>query len=274
MLRELGYIENKNIAFEYRYTDGKVERLAALADELVRLKVDLLLTSSTPEVLAVKNATTTIPIVFYMGVDPVAAGLVHSLRQPGGNVTGITLISPLLATKRLELLKEILPKVSRVGMLWDQESGSAQEWQQSQATARELGVQLISMEIATADQIEGAFRHAMKSGVGALSVTRSSLINRNQKRITELAAKHHLPAIYARADFTDSGGLIAYGATQPEAYKRVAVIVDKILKGAKPADLPVEQPTKFELVINLKTAKQIGLTIPPNVLARADRVIR
>jgi putative ABC transport system substrate-binding protein len=274
MLRELGYVEGKNIAFEYRYTEGKLDRLSAFADELVGLKVDLLLTSSTAEALASQNATRTIPIVFYSGSDPVAGGLVESLARPGGNITGFTFISPVLAGKRLELLKETVPNLSRAAMLWEsQDPGSAKEWKESQLPARELGLQLHSMEVST-DKLDSAFKEAIKARSTALAVTRSSLINRNQKQITELAAKNRLPAIYARGDFVEGGGLMSYGADQVEAYRRVASIVDKILKGRKPADLPVEQPMKFELIINLKSANQIGLTIPPNVLARADRVIK
>ena len=275
VLRDLGYVEGKNIAFEYRYTEGKLDRLPAFADELVRLKVDVFLTSSTAETLAVKNATSTIPIVFYSGGDPVAGGLVDSLARPGGNITGFTFISPVLAGKRLELLKETVPKLSRVAVLWEpQDPGSAQEWKESQLPARELGLQLHSMEVSSADKVESAFNEATKARSAALAVTRSSVINRNQKRIADLAAKNRLPAIYPRGDFVDSGGLMSYGADQIEPYRRIASMVDKILKGTKPADIPVEQPTKFEFIINLKAAKQIGLTIPPNVLVRADKVIR
>ena len=275
VLRDLGYVEGKNIAFEYRYTEGKLDRLPAFVDELIRLKVDVFLTSSTAEALAAKNATSTIPIVFYSGGDPVAGGLVDSLARPGGNITGFTFISPVLAGKRLELLKETIPKLSRVALLWEpQDPGSAQEWKESQLPARELGLQLHSMEVSSADKVESAFNEATKARSAALAVTRSSVINRNQKRIADLAAKNRLPAIYPRGDFVDSGGLMSYGADQIEPYRRIASMVDKILKGTKPADIPVEQPTKFEFIVNLKTAKQIGLTIPPNVLVRADRVIK
>ena len=275
VLRDLGYVEGKNIAFEYRYTEGKLDRLAAFADELIRLKVDVFLTSSTPETLAAKNVSSTIPIVFYSGGDPVAGGLVDSLARPGGNITGFTFISPVLAGKRLELLKETMPKLTRVAVLWEpQDPGSAQEWKESQLPARELGLQLHSMEVTSADKVESAFNEAAKARSAAFAVTRSSVINRNQKRIADLAARNRLPAIYPRGDFIESGGLMSYGADQIEPYRRIASMVDKILKGTKPADIPVEQPRKFELIINLKAAKQIGLTIPPNVLARADRVIR
>jgi ABC-type uncharacterized transport system substrate-binding protein len=275
MLRELGYVEGKNIVIEYRSADNKLDRLPALADELVRLKVDVLLTPSPPAALAAKNATRTIPIVFNSISDPVALGLVDSLARPGGNITGVTNIASELTGKRLEILKETIPKLSRVAVLWNpQGPSSAHPWKESQLAAKELGLQLHSMEVSSADKFEGAFKEATKAGSAALAGTLSPLANANQKRIADLAAKHRLPAIYPRGDYVTSGGLMSYGADQAEAYKRVAVFVDKILKGAKPADIPVEQPTKFEFVINLKTAKQIGITIPPNVLVRADKVIR
>jgi putative ABC transport system substrate-binding protein len=274
-LRVLGYFEGKNIAFEGRYADNKLDRLPALADELVRLKVDVLITTSTPGALAAKNATRTIPIVFYNVVDPVGDGLVDSLARPGGNITGITDIAAVLTGKRLELLKETVPKLSRVAMLWDpQNPGAAQQWKESQLPARELGLQLHSMEVSSADKYENAFRDAIKARSAGLVVTGGGLALSNRKLIADLAAKTRLPAIYIREDFVASGGLMSYGADDAERYRRVAVLVDKILKGAKPADLPVEQPSKFDFVINLKAAKQIGLTIPPNVLARADKVIR
>jgi len=273
-LRALGYVEGKNIAFESRYADNKLDRLPALADELVRLGVDVLVTPGTSAALAAKNATRTIPIVFTDVNDPDAAGLIDSLARPGGNITGFTQIAAVLAGKRLELLKETIPKLSRVAVLWDPHSpGSAQQWKESQLPARELGLQLHSIEVSGADKYESAFKKAIKAGSAALVVTNHPLANSNQKRIAELAAKNRLPAIYSRGDFVESGGLMSYGADQAEPYRRAAAMVDKILKGTKPADIPVEQPMKFEFIINLKTAKQIGLTIPPNVLARADKVI-
>jgi ABC-type uncharacterized transport system substrate-binding protein len=275
MLGDLGYVEGKNIAFEYRYTEGKFDRIPTLADDLVRLKVDVLVASSTTEALAFKNATRTIPIVFYLSGDPVADGLVDSVARPGGNITGFTTISAVLAGKRLELLKETFPKLSRIAVLWDpQGESSTQQWKESQLPARELGLQLHSMEVSSADKLEKAFQEATKAAIGALAVTETSLTNSYQKRIADLATKNRLPAIYPREDFVNSGGMMSYGPDRAEPYKRVAVYIDKILKGAKPADLPVEQPTKFELVINLKTAKLLSLTIPPNVLARKDRVIK
>ncbi|TMA78375.1 MAG: ABC transporter substrate-binding protein [Deltaproteobacteria bacterium] len=274
-LRALGYVEGKNIAIEYRSAENKPDRLPALADELVRLKVDVLFAPSTNEALVAKNATKTIPIVFVGSGDPVAAGLVDSLARPGGNITGFTRMGTVLVGKRLELLKETIPKLSRVALMWNpQDPGSRQEWKESQLPARELGLQLHSMEVSSADKIDSAFNETAKAGSGALAAASSPLFTTNQKRIADLAKKYQLPAIHSRGDQVDSGGLMSYGADQAESYKRAASMVDKILKGTKPADLPVEQPTKFELVINLKTAKQIGLTIPPNVLARADKVIR
>jgi ABC-type uncharacterized transport system substrate-binding protein len=275
MLRELGYVDGKNIAYEYRYADNKLDRFPALADELVRLKVDVLLTPGTPGALALKNATRTIPIIFTDVTDPVAAGLVDSLARPGGNITGFSSIEAVLAGKRLELVKETVPKISRVAVFWNpHDPSSAQQWKESQLAARELGLQLHSMEVSSANQFESAFKEATQVRSSALFVVSSALAFSNQKRIADLAIKNRLPAIYTRGDFIDSGGLMSYGPDQAERYRRVAVYVDRILKGTKPADLPVEQPTKFELVINLKTAKQIGLTIPPNVLARANKVIK
>jgi len=274
-LRELGYVDGKNIIFETRFAEGKLDRLPAAAGELARLKVDVIIATSTPEILAAKNASRTIPIVFIYPGDPVAGGLVESLARPGGNMTGFSTIGFVLAGKRLELLKETVPKLARVAVLWDPKIRAAEQtWKENQPAARELGLQLHSMEVSSADQYDRAFKQAMTAGSTALSVIQSPVISSDRKRIVDLAAKYQLPAIYPRKDFVESGGLISYGADQTEPYTRVASMVDKILKGTSPADLPVEQPKKFELVINLKAAKQIGLTIPPNVLARADRVIR
>ncbi len=252
-LRSLGYVQDKNIVFESRYADNQLDRLPALADELVRIKVDVLVAPDTPEALAAKNATKTIPIVFVIGSDPVTAGLVNSLARPGENITGFTIFATVLAGKRLELLKEIIPKLSRVAVLWDpQERGSIQQWKESQLTAKELGLQIHSIEVTSAD-LEGAFKEATKAGNIALAVTQSPLLG--QKRISDLATKNRLPAIYNERNFVDSGGLMSYGVDRTEPYRRVASMVDKILKGTKPADLPVEQPTKFELVINLKSCE-------------------
>ena len=273
--RALGYVEGKNIVFEYRSADDKLDRLPALADELVRLKVDVLFASTTPAAVAAKNATKTIPIVFVGGFDPVALGLVDSLARPGGNITGFTSIASVLTGKRLELLKETVPKLSRVAVLWDpQNPGSAQQWKESQLPARELGLQLHSIEVSSADKFEGAFKEATKARSAALAIMASPFFYSNQKQLADLATKNRLPAIYPRENFVASGGLMSYGADEAEPWRRAASMVDRILKGTKPAEIPVEQPTKFELIINLKAAKQIGLTIPPNVLARADKVIR
>jgi putative ABC transport system substrate-binding protein len=274
--RKLGYVEGKNVTFERRSADDQLARLASLADELVRVKIDVLLTPGGNGALALKKATSTIPIVFIGAVsDPVALGLVASLARPGGNVTGFTNVAADFTGKRLELLKQTIPKLSHVAVLWDpKNTAGARSWNDSQLSARELGLQLHSMEVSSADQYEGAFKEAIKARSAALAVTQHTLASSNQKLITDLATKNRLASMYFRGDFVERGGLMSYAADQVEPYRRAASMVDKILKGAKPADLPVEQPTKFELIINLKTAKQIGLTIPPNVLARADRVIR
>jgi putative ABC transport system substrate-binding protein len=267
-LRELGYIEGKNVIYETRSAEGNLDRFSVLAEELVRLKVDVLLTTSPDETLAAKNATKTIPIVFFAQSDPAASRLVDSLARPGGNITGVSTIAMELSGKRLELLKETIPTLSRVAVMWNPKM-SGQSWKESQLAARELGLQLLSMEVTSADKFESAFKEAIKAGSAAIAVTQNPLISSmNQKQVVALAMKSRLPAIFPRGDYVANGGLMSYGADQAEPYRRGAVIVDKILKGAKPADIPIEQPTKFELVINLKTAKQIGVTIPPNVLAQ------
>ncbi len=274
-LHKLGYTEGKNITFEARYAEGQYDRLPALAAELVRLKVDVIVTPSDVEALAAKNITNSIPIVFLEVSDPVTAGLVDSLARPGANLTGFTSVAPVLSGKRLELLKETIPKLSSVAVLWNpQNPGSAQQWKESQLAAKELGLQLYSMEVSSADRYDGAFQEATKARVGALSVTLDSLANANAKRIANLAAKNRLPAIYPRDANVDYGGLMSYGPDRNRAIRRAAVYVERILKGTKPADLPVEQPTEFELVINLKAAKALGLKIPAIVLMRADRVIK
>jgi putative ABC transport system substrate-binding protein len=273
--RKLGYVDGKNVAFESRHADDNLDRLPALADELVRIKVDVIIVSGSAATVAAKKTTSTIPIVFLTVPDPVALGLVASLARPGGNVTGFTTIAEVLAAKRLELLKEAVPKLSRVAVLWNPQSPSSeQQWKESQLSARELGLQLHSMEVSSADKYEGAFKAATKARSAALAVTLHTLANSNHDQIANLATKNRLPAIYPRGDLVASGGLMSYGPDRDEPFRRGTVFVDKILKGATPADIPVEQPTKFEFIINLKAAKQIGLTIPPNVLARADKVIR
>jgi putative tryptophan/tyrosine transport system substrate-binding protein len=274
-LQTLGYIDGKNIVYEYRNAENKPERLPAFVDELIQLKVDVFVVAAVNEVRAAKNATKTIPIVGLNLADPVQSGLIDSLARPGANLTGITPISGELGGKRLELLKDTVAKLTRVAVLWDPKApASDQTLKELRAPASALGLQLHSMEVSSPDKFDSAFRDAMKAGSGALTVNLSAMINANQRRVHELAAKHRLPAIYARAEFVQSGGLMSYGADREAGFARAAVMVDKILKGTKPADIPVERPTKFEFVINLKTAKQIGLTIPPNVLARADKVIQ
>jgi len=274
-LRALGYIEGKNIAFEFRSADDKLDRLPALADELIHLRVDVLVTPSTAEALVAKNATRTIPIICLNVGDAVALGLVASLARPGGNITGLTNITAVLAGKRLELLKETVPKISRVAVLWyPQDPGSTPQWKESQLAARELSLQLHSMEVTSTDKYESAFEDALKARSSAVAVTQGPLTISNQKRIADLAIKNRLPMMTTRADLVESGGLMSYGPDRDESYRRAASMIDKILKGTKPADIPVEQPMKFELFINLKTAKQIGLTIPPQLLARAQKVIK
>ena len=272
-LYALGYSEGKDIAFEYRNAENKYDRLPALVDELVRLKVDVFVVASTNEARAAKKATMTIPIVGLSLGDPVATGLVGSFARPGANLTGFTTINSELGGKRLELLKETVPKLSRVAVLWDPK-GSGRYWEEVQAPAKALGLQLRSLRVNVIEQFDKAFEEAIRARSGAVVVTLSPLINSNQRRIHELLAKNRLPAIYSRAEFVNSGGLMSYGADRSEGFKRVAVMVDKILKGTKPADIPIERPTKFEFVINLKTAKMLNLTIPQTVLFRADKVIR
>jgi len=274
-LRDLGWIEGKNIAIEYRFADGKSDRLGPLAAELVRQKVDVIVTAVNTDTLADKNATKTIPVVMASAGDPVAFGLVQSLARPGGNVTGLSQIAPELSGKRLELLKEMVPHLSRVAVLWNPKGiTSPISWKESQEPARELGLHLESIEVTSAERLDKGVEKAKSSRVGALAIMPDPLFAGNLKTIAELAVKSRLPAIFHLPEFVDAGGLVAYGPDRVDMFRRAASYVDKILKGAKPADLPVEQPMKFELVINLKTAKQIGLTIPPQVLARADRVIK
>ena len=275
-LRALGYVEGKNIFNERRSAEGKLDRLPALADELVGLKVDLIVALSTTAALAAKNATKTIPIVFSSGGDPVAVGLVDSLARPGGNLTGFSNISSELAGKRLELLKETVHKLSRVvAVLWNpRDASSAQEWKESLHPARELGLQLHSMEVSSADKFESVFKEAIRARSAALAVTSSPVNNSNHKRIADLAAKHRLPAISHRNVFVANGGLMSYGPDEAERYKRVAYLIDRILKGAKPAELPVERPMGFELHMNLKTADALNLTIPPIVFMRVTNVVK
>ena len=276
-LRERGYIEGQNIAFEYRYTEGKRGRQSELAAELVRLKVDIILvTGGDPVIRAAKNATKTIPIVMIgASADPVEAGYVESLSRPGGNVTGITNLVGELGGKRLELLKEAVPKLARVAVLYDPASpNNVLELKEVQTAARALGLTVRSWEVRAADGFEKVFAALIKERPDGLYVLGGALMRPNEKRIVGFALKSRLPSMYQSREGVDAGGLMYYGADLVDSYRRVAYFVDRILKGAKPADLPVEQPTKFEFVINLKTAKQIGLTIPPEVLARATRLIK
>ena len=277
-LRELGYIEGQNIATEYRYAEGKLDRLPELAAELVGLKVDIILTAGgEPPTRAAKNATKTIPIVMVSGgTDPVKAGLIESLAHPGGNVTGITNLSRELAGKRLELLKEAVPKLARVAVLYDPGSPSSvvEVKEVLPVTARALKLTFQPREVRAADGFERVFAALNKQRPDGLYVSGSTLMRNNEKRIAGLALENRLPSMYQTREAVDAGGLMYYGADIADSYKRVAYYVDRILKGAKPADLPVEQPKKFELVINLKTAKQIGVTIPPEMLARASRLIK
>jgi putative tryptophan/tyrosine transport system substrate-binding protein len=278
-LRELGYIEGQNIAIEYRYTQGKQDREPELVAEMVRLKVDIIVVAGGEGTIwAAKNATRTIPIIMVgAGRDPVRAGLVESLARPGGNVTGFTNFSREPGGKRLELLKEAIPKLARVAVLYDPAiPGTSREVKEDlPVAARALGLTLQPWEVRDADGFEKVFAGLSKERPDGLYVPGGGqLMNANVKRIADLALKSRLPSIYGSKEFVEAGGLMSYGADQADSYRRVAYYVDRILKGAKPVDPPVEQPTKFEFVVNLKTAKQIGLTIPPNVLARADRVIK
>lgn len=274
-LRDLGYIEGQNMIIEYRHEGGGFERLPELAAELVGQKPDVLVAVTTNAAQAAKKATTTIPIVFMGVTDPVTAGLVESLARPGGNATGITNMAAILTGKRLELLKETLPTVSRVAVLWDPQSpGSVPQWQESQLPARELGLQLYSMEVSRVDNYEAAFKEAVEARNTALWVTLNPLANSNQTKIADLAINHGLPSICARADYSENGCMMAYGPGYGIEGRDGARYVDKILKGTKPADIPVEQPMKFEMVINLQTANKLGLTIPPLVLFQADKIIK
>jgi len=275
-LSGLGYVEGQNVVIEYRWTEGNNELLPGFAAELVRLKVDIIVVAGgTPAVLAAKNATSAIPIVFVGSIDPVAVGLVASLAQPGGNITGLAIGAPGLYGKRLELIKETIPRLSSVGLLSNpSNAATATVFKETQIAAKDLGVQVQSLEVRSANDFDGAFETAIKAHVGALIVAQQPPINTNAKRIVELSAKSRLPAIYQDSAWPDGGGLMSYGPSIPDLYRRSAIYVDKILKGTKPANLPVEQPRKFELIINLNAAKQIGLTFPQSVLYRADRVIK
>jgi putative ABC transport system substrate-binding protein len=274
-LGELGYVEGKNIVIEYRYAEGNLDRLPALAAELVRLNVDVIVTGGAANTRAAKEATKIIPIVMALDNDPVASGFVASLARPGGNITGLSTLAPEIGGKQLELLKEIVPKLSRLAVLGNSTTPvNAQALREIELPAGPFRVKLQYLDIRDPKDIETAFRAASKGRAEALLVLASPLFVLQRTQLTDLALKNRLPAIYDRREFVDDGGLMSYGTNFADMSRRAATYVDKILKGAKPADLPVEQPKKFEFIINLKAAKQIGLTIPPNVLARADKVIK
>jgi ABC-type uncharacterized transport system substrate-binding protein len=275
-LRELGYIDGQHISTEYRYSEGKNDRLPELAAELVRLKVDVIVTGGVPLVRAAMNATKTIPIVMLgQGSDPVEAGLIDSLARPGGNVTGLTLLSPELSGKRLELLKETMPKISRVAVLFNPSNPAAILYlNEVEVAAKSFGLQLQTLKASRPTDLASALSGAVIGRAHALITLPDAMFFSSRVQVTNFAAQNRVPAMFPESEFVNEGGLMSYGPNLPDLFRRAATYVDKILKGAKAADLPVEQPTKFEFVINLKTAKQIGLTIPPNVLARADKVIK
>jgi putative ABC transport system substrate-binding protein len=272
-LRDLGYIEGKNIVIEWRFAEGKQDRLPEIAAELVHLNVEIIVTDGTAVTRAAKNVTKTIPIVMAGDGDPIGNGFVASLAHPGGNITGLSNFVSDLSGKRLEILKEAFPGISRIGVIWNPENPST-GFKESQVAAKALSIQLQSLEVRGPDDFEGAFQAASKRQARALSVLSDSLMFNNRKRLLDLAVKHRLPTMHTQSLWADAGALMSYGTNFPDLYRRAATYVDKILKGRTPADLPVEQPMRFEFVVNLKTAKQIGLTVPPNLLVRADRVIR
>lgn len=274
-LRELGYVDGQNIAIEYRFGDGKEHRLNEFMAEALRLKPDMIVTSGTPAVLAAKQTTTTIPIVMATSSDAVRDGLITSLARPGGNVTGLSIFVPELTGKRLELLKETIPRLSRVATIWNAaNAGNGPLVKDTELAARELKLELQLVGVRDTSDFEGAFARMEKHHSGALNILSDAFMVTNRARVTSLAVKSRLPSMFPNDVYVQAGGLLSYGPDLVATFRRTAFFVDRILKGAKPADLPVEQPTKFVLTINLNTAKQIGLTIPPNVLARADKVIR
>jgi putative tryptophan/tyrosine transport system substrate-binding protein len=274
-LKNIGYIEGKTITIEYRYAEGKLDRLSDHAREFVRTKVDVIVATGTPSAVAAKNVTKEIPIVIHTTGDPVERGIVATLARPGGNITGITMGGADLYGKRLDLLKEIIPKLSHAAFMWNPESSAAElNLKEIQSSAQVLGLQLRSLEVRTLEDIEPAFDAAIRSKVGGIVMAGVPPLNTYPKRVVDLAAKHRLPAIYNQDLWPPRGGLMSYGSNTVESYRRLASYVDRILKGASPADMPVERTMRLGLIINLKTARQIGLTIPPNVLARADKVIK
>jgi putative ABC transport system substrate-binding protein len=273
-MRELGYVEGQNVTFEARWAQDDDDRLSKLAAELVGLKMDLIVTAATVSGLAAKRATSTIPIVMATGADPVAVGLVANLRQPGGNVTGMTTINSELAAKRLELIRMVVPRASRIAILWD-DTGSAFRFalDRTEAEAKRAGFTVQRVPVRGPAEIEAAFATVARGRAGALSIAPSPMFFSHRKRLAELAMKHRLPTIVGVREYAEAGGLVSYGADNSDMFRGAATYVDRILKGARPADLPMEQPTKYEPVINLKTAKALGLTIPPSLLQRADQVI-
>ena len=274
-LRELGYVEGKNILIEQRYAEGQLNHMNELAAELVRLKVDVIVTIGPAATRPAKEATTAIPIVMGVDDDPVGNGFVASLARPGGNITGLASLAPEIGGKQLELLKEIVPRLSRVAVLGTStQPGNAQSLREAEVAAGALAVKLQYLDVLSPKDIEPVFRTASNGRAEAVLVLRASIFFSHRKQIVDLAAKRQLPAMYYTTEYVEEGGLMTYGVSITDLFRRAATYVDKILKGAKPAELPIEQPTKFELVVNLKTAKRIGLTIPPNVLARADKVIK
>jgi putative ABC transport system substrate-binding protein len=273
-LRELGYVEGKNIQIEVRWGEGKLERMPALAAELVKMNVDVIVAVSSPSVVAAKNATKTIPIVMPLSSDPVGDGLVASLSRPGGNITGLSLMAPELAVKRLQLLKEVFPKVRPVAALWNPDyTGMAARLRQTQGAAPSVGMEVISVEIRDSRELERALEALDRQRPSAIFLLADPLTLSQRLRIVEFAAEERIPAIYEVSQFVEAGGLISYGPNTDDLVRRSATYVDRILKGAKPAELPIEQPAKFELVINLKTAKALGITLPQSVLLQADRII-
>jgi ABC-type uncharacterized transport system substrate-binding protein len=274
-LRDLGYIEGKNIVIEQRWASGHYDKLPALADELVRMKVDIIVTSATPGAMAAKRATNTIPIVIASSADPVASGIVASLAHPGANITGLTLMNDELAIKRLEILKETVPRVSRVAVLWSTSNPTyARMLENMKAAAPLIKLQLEVVKVASPEQLDQALSEVKKSHADAMFVFEDPVFRANSSRIVEFAGKNRLPTVYGGSEFVHGGGLMAYGPSHADMFRRAAGYVDRILRGAKPGDLPIEQPTSFELVVNLKTAKALGITIPQSILLRADEVIR
>jgi putative ABC transport system substrate-binding protein len=274
-LHDLGYVEGKNIVIEWRWAEGKYERFPSLIAELIATKVDLIVTAGTPATIALKKATTTLPLVMIAVGDPVGSGLIASLAHPGGNLTGLTSISPELDGKRLELLREVVPKISHVAVLWNPTSPlQVAAERETQAAAQAMKIKVLSLGVQAEEQFDNAFATILRERPGALLVLADRLFLHHRARIMDFATKHHLPGVHAYVELVEAGGLMSYGPSYAGMHRRAAYFVDRILKGTKPADLPVEAPAKFELVVNLKAAKQIGLTVPQSVLYRADKVIR